>query len=237
MILYEDDYLLALDKPAGMVVHPAYKHPGGTLLDAARALAHDWPPRQRPSIIGRLDKLTSGIVVMAKTADAHASLQRTLASPDARKEYVAIVYGRVEPHVGEIAWPLALDAADRRMVVVDPASGARCVTRFEVLARADAPRVGLSLVRCRLMTGRRHQIRVHLAASGWPIVGDPAYGHPRWNEVAEAAVADALRSFPRQALHAARVAFVHPATREPVEIAAPMPPDMLALLDATGLTG
>jgi 23S rRNA pseudouridine1911/1915/1917 synthase len=109
------------------------------------------------------------------------------------------------------------------------------VTRFERLARVAAPRTGLSLLRCSLRTGRAHQIRVHLAARGWPIVGDPVYGEPRWNHVVDAELAQALRAFPRQALHARRVAFIHPATQERLVVEAPVPRDLADLLTAAGL--
>ena len=114
--------------------------------------------------------------------------------------------------------------------------GAPSLTRFERLARVAAPRAGLSLLRCRLVTGRTHQIRVHLAARGWPIVGDPAYGEPRWSEVGDAALAAALRAFPRQALHAWRVALTHPVTRAPLSLEAPVPRDLEDLLIASGLS-
>lgn len=233
-VLYEDEHLIAVDKPAGMVVHPAYKNPAGTLLDALTARVDGWRATERPSIVGRLDKLTSGLVLIAKTAAAHAALQRTMASAQAEKDYLALVYGRIDADAGVIELPLALDPADRRVVVVSPALGAACTTRFEVVGRADAEAVGLTLLRCRLVTGRRHQIRVHLAASGWPIVGDPAYGQPRWMHVIDPGLASALRSFPRQALHAEHVGFIHPVMRERIDITAPLPSDMEALLRAAG---
>lgn len=234
-VLYEDDWLIAFDKPAGVVVHPAYKNPDRTLLDAVRSRG-GWLPGQRPSIIGRLDKLTSGLVVFAKTADAHAGLQRTMASPNTDKEYLAVVYGNVDVEQGEIDVRLALDPKDRRVVLASATTGASAVTRFERLARVAAPAVGLGLLRCRLVTGRRHQIRVHLASRGWPIVGDPAYGQPRWVDIEDAALAAALRDFPRQALHAHRLAFAHPWTQQRVVITAPLPRDLLELIESTGLT-
>ncbi|MEO8076930.1 MAG: pseudouridine synthase, partial [Acidobacteriota bacterium] len=114
--------------------------------------------------------------------------------------------------------------------------GAPSLTQFERLARVRAPRAGLSLLRCRLMTGRTHQIRVHLASRGWPLVGDPTYGEPRWSLIADPALSAALRAFPRQALHAWRVTVTHPATHEEVRIEAPVPDDIDALLIASGLT-
>jgi 23S rRNA pseudouridine1911/1915/1917 synthase len=187
-ILFEDEWLVAVDKPAGLVVHPTYKNASGTLLDVLRARQ----PDATFSPIGRLDKLTSGIVVVAKSGTVHADLQRTW--PAADKEYLAVVEGRVEPARGEIDLPLGTDPADRRRRIVRP-DGAASVTQYERVVGNG----GRSLLRCRPVTGRRHQIRVHLAARGWPIVGDAVYGQ-------------ALVGFPRHALHACRVAFTHPVT-------------------------
>ncbi len=122
-------------------------------------------------------------------------------------------------------------------VVASVTDGAESLTRFERLARVAAPRAGLSLLRCRLATGRTHQIRVHLAARGWPLVGDPVYGEPRWSEIDDPLLAATLRAFPRQALHAWRVGFTHPVTRARIRIEAPVPPDLETLLDAAGLAG
>jgi 23S rRNA pseudouridine1911/1915/1917 synthase len=234
-VLYEDDQLLAVNKPAGLVVHPTYKHAAATLMNALLWHARAWPAPQRPSLVSRLDKLTSGIIVVAKTARAHADLQRALAANDAEKDYLAIVYGRVNVARGEIDLRLGRDRDDRRRVVASATVGAESLTRFERLARAAAPRVGLSLLRCRLATGRTHQIRVHLSARGWPLVGDPAYGAPRWSEIDDPLLAAALHAFPRQALHAWRVGFTHPVTHARVTIEAPVPPDIAALIDAAGL--
>jgi 23S rRNA pseudouridine1911/1915/1917 synthase len=233
-ILYEDDHLLVVDKPAGVVVHPTYKNKEGTVLDMLPA--RHWTAGTRPSIVGRLDKLTSGIVVIAKSAAVHAAMQREMASTKTEKAYLAIVYGRVEDQRGAIDLRLRYDPRDRRRIVTveernapdDAATaGWRCVTEFERLSSVDT---GLSLLRCQLVTGRRHQIRVHLAARGWPIVGDAQYGEPRWPEGADPALAAALRAFPRQALHAWRVAFDHPATRQRVSIEAPPPRDFEELI-------
>ena len=234
-VLYEDEFLLAIDKPAGMVVHPAYKNASGTAMNALLWRARDWPPETRPSIVGRLDKLTSGVVIVAKTAAMHAALQRAVMANDAEKAYLAIVYGRVNVARGRIDLPLAKDRRSRRTIVTSPEAGAASVTRFERLARVPAPRAGLSLLRCSLRTGRAHQIRVHLAARGWPIVGDPVYGEPRWNQIVDTELAQTLRAFPRQALHATRVAFIHPATQKRLVIDAPVPRDLEDLLTATGL--
>jgi 23S rRNA pseudouridine1911/1915/1917 synthase len=236
-VLYEDDYLLAINKPAGIVVHPTFTHATGTLMNALLGYARGWPSTERPSIVGRLDKLTSGVVVVARSAAAHAKLQRALSSTarstHCAKEYLALVYGRVKAR-GEIDLRLAHSATDRRRIVASATVGAPSLTRFERVACVAAPRIGLSLLRCGLVTGRRHQIRVHLAARGWPIVGDAAYGEPLWSRLVDVRLAAALRAFPRQALHASRVAFIHPMTHEPVLIEAPLPRDFVDLLAATG---
>jgi 23S rRNA pseudouridine1911/1915/1917 synthase len=235
-VLYEDDHLLAVAKPAGMVVHPTYRHAEGTLMNALLWHARQWPSSQRPSIVGRLDKLTSGLVVVAKTAAVHAALQRAMASKGGcapapvQKDYLAVVYGQVKAASGQIALRLRRDPLDRRRVVASATAGAPSLTRFERLARARAPRVGLALLRCRLVTGRMHQIRVHLAARGWPLVGDPKYGESRWKDVADPALAAALRGFPRQALHAWRIALAHPVTRDRLVVEAPIPSDLNVLL-------
>jgi 23S rRNA pseudouridine1911/1915/1917 synthase len=215
-ILYEDEHLVAVNKPAGIVVHPTYKNASGTLLDAVRAYASGWPDHQNATIIGRLDKDTSGIVVAAKTATAHAALQRTWSASDSEKIYLAVVSAVVDRECGRITLPLCIDPADRRRVIVcgPDDAGSAAETRFE---RLDT-RHGLTLLRCRPMTGRRHQIRVHLAACGWPIVGDRVYG-------------EAAAGFRRHALHAWRTAFTHPFTGERRAIEAALPTEFRQLLD------
>jgi 23S rRNA pseudouridine1911/1915/1917 synthase len=235
-VLYEDDHLLALDKPAGVVAHPAYRNTSGTMMNALLWHARGWPATQRPSLVGRLDKLTSGIVIVAKSAGVHAALQRALAPGRAEKDYLAVVYGRVNVARGAIDLRLGRDRGDRRRVVASAEIGAPSLTRFERLARVPAPRTGLALLRCRLVTGRMHQIRVHLAARGWPLVGDPTYGEARWGEIADSTLAATLRAFPRQALHAWRVALTHPVTRDRLIVEAPVPSDLKDLLMASGLS-
>jgi 23S rRNA pseudouridine1911/1915/1917 synthase len=209
-VLYEDDALIAINKPAGIVVHPSYKQLTGTLLNTLL-----WRVRDRgnvqPGILTRLDKDTSGIVIVALTPDVHAAMQRDAAAGMIRKEYLAIVNGAPRPRSGRIREPLARDPDDRRRVTV-MTGGAYSETRYEVLARDRE----LSLVRCELVTGRTHQIRVHLAHKGWPILGDRLYG-------------EADERIARQALHAWRIAFPHPSTRGLIEIEAPLPVDMRRL--------
>jgi 23S rRNA pseudouridine1911/1915/1917 synthase len=153
------------------------------------------------------------------------------------KDYLAVVCGRVRTLRGKIDLRLCRDPNDRRRVIASTTVGAPSVTRFERLAQVPAPSVGVALLKCRLSTGRTHQIRVHLAARGWPIVGDPVYGEPRWSRIADAKVSEVLRTFPRQALHAWRLSFVHPITLERVMVEAPVPDDMRALLRSAGLGG
>ena len=241
-ILFEDDHLLAVDKPAGVVVHPTYKNKTGTVLDALQS--RDWAADRRPSIVGRLDRLTSGIVVVAKGAAMHAALQREMTSASSEKTYLAIVYGCVSEERGTIERSLRFDPRDRRRIIAcdddqtraNEDTGWKCVTEFERVSTVDAPNAGLSLLRCRLVTGRRHQIRVHLAARGWPLVGDAQYGEPRWSQMIDPRLAATLQRFPRQALHASRVAFDHPVTRERVAIEAPLPRDLERLVSDTCLT-
>jgi 23S rRNA pseudouridine1911/1915/1917 synthase len=234
-ILYEDDHLIAVNKPAGIVVHPTYRHSDGTVMNALLWRARGWGDSDRPSIVGRLDKLTSGIVVAAKNASAHAGVQRAVAANGADKQYLALVYGRVRNGRGTIDLALRRDPRDRRRVVASSTTGAPSITRYERLGRARAAPVGLALLKCTLVTGRMHQIRVHLAATGWPIVGDAKYGQPRWRDVGDAVLRDELAAFNRQALHAWRLTIKHPLTGAPLSIEAPLPADLQRLLAATGL--
>ena len=235
-ILYEDNYLLAVDKPAGVVVHPSYRNVAGTIMNALLWHARTWSRGQRPSLVGRLDKGTSGILVVAKTAASHAALQRTMASSATEKDYLVVVYGHVKMARGDIKLRLGTDPMDRRRRVASSTVGAPSLTRFERLARVAAPRAGLSLLRCRLVTGRTHQIRAHLTARNWPPVGDTVYGEPRWTMIVDPMLAATLRAFPRQALHAWRLAFVHPVTNHRVLLEAPLPRDFDGLLTAAGFS-
>ncbi len=210
-VLHEDDALLAVDKPPGLVVHPTYKQTDHTLLNALIWRLRDRPDL-RPSILTRLDKDTSGLVLVALTSAVHATVQRDAAAGLVRKEYVAVVSGTPRPGQGRITLALGRDPDDRRRVVTTPA-GAPSETRYTVAASNGVR----SRLVCELVTGRTHQIRVHLASMGWPIVGDRAYGEPS-------------PEIPRQALHAWRVTLPHPLTREPLTITAPVPSDIAALL-------
>jgi 23S rRNA pseudouridine1911/1915/1917 synthase len=230
-VLFEDETCLAVNKAAGIVIHPAYKHASGTLINALLWRARDWPSGQRPSLLGRLDRDTSGVVVVAKNAAAHAALQRALQSDRAAKEYLAITYGRV-PRRGRVEMLLSRDSTDRRRVAAGSTAGRPSVTTFENLAPL-APG-GVSVVRCRLLTGRMHQIRVHFAARGWPLVGDGTYGTARPAFIADPVLAERLKRFPRQALHAWQVAFDHPVTGARLQIEAPVPEDLQGLMEEIG---
>ena len=252
-ILFEDDHLLLVNKPAGIVVHPSHAQADGTLMNALAWYARTWPvPSEplntraegpqpaRPSIVGRLDKLTSGIVLVAKSAASHARLQRTMANTATEKDYLAMVYGHVREKQGKIDLRLRRDPHDRRRVIASTRVGAPSVTLFERLAQTTTGAMGgralsLALLRCRLVTGRTHQIRVHLAARRWPMVGDPVYGEPHWSMIADPDLSELLRRFPRQALHAWRLAFAHPATGARVQVIAPVPQDLGGLINAMGM--
>ncbi|HEY8019896.1 MAG TPA: RluA family pseudouridine synthase [Thermoanaerobaculia bacterium] len=239
-VLHEDDHLLVIDKPAGLVVHPTAGHPEGTLWNALLFRARLWPPGagRRPSLVHRLDRGTSGVLLVAKSAAVHAALARALRAPSAEKSYLALVHGRARLARGRVALKVGVDPADRRRRLASSTSGRDALTLYERLA--ESPRGPLSLLACRLKTGRTHQIRVHLAALGLPLVGDRVYGEPRHiagllRALADADLAARCRDLPRPALHAWRLAFRHPATREPVAFEAPLPPDLADLFAAAGL--
>jgi 23S rRNA pseudouridine1911/1915/1917 synthase len=234
-ILYEDDCLLAVDKPAGVVVHPSFGHARGTLLNALLWHARDWPVETRPAPVHRLDKHTSGVLLVAKTPAVHAQLTRALGERRVEKDYLAVVAGRVPRARGEIRLGVERDPANRRRMIASPSSARVSVTQYERVASPGGPGAGVSVLRCRLVTGRMHQVRVHLAAAGWPILGDPVYGPPASRRFDDHEVNRAAKALERQALHAWRVAFSHPVTGEPIEIVAPLPDDMRRLLAAAGV--
>jgi 23S rRNA pseudouridine1911/1915/1917 synthase len=215
-ILHEDRDLIVVNKPAGVVVHPTYRQTAGTVLNALL-----WHLRSRrdvkPGILTRLDKDTSGIVAVALSPGAHAAMQRQSTAGRVRKEYLAVVTTTPSPRRGCITLALDRDPSDRRRVVPSP-TGAHSETRYDVLAAS--PRA--SLVRCELVTGRTHQIRVHLSARGWPIAGDRLYG------------GDAA-DIGRQALHAWRLTMPHPVTGAPLFVEAPVPEDIAILLAHAGI--
>jgi 23S rRNA pseudouridine1911/1915/1917 synthase len=243
-VLYEDDDLLAINKPAGIVVHPSYRNTTGTVLNAVLwhmqsrlpSEASGEPggePRDGPSIVQRLDKQTSGIMLVAKRRTVHAAIQRAMYRNELEKDYLAVVVGRPSPARGTIDLALDRDPWDRRRVVVRDRGGQPSVTKYQRLAVSRT--AGVSLVRCRLVTGRTHQIRVHLSARGWPILGDPTYGPRTLPRIEDEKTREVVAGFSRQALHAWRVAFAHPTSGAPLEIVAPLPPDMERVLAITAL--
>ena len=236
-ILHEDQDLIVLDKPAGLVVHPAPGNQDGTLVNALLAHCGDTLPgikgERRPGIVHRLDKETSGVMVVAKTEQALARLSASFAARDLDRHYVAVVWGTPASASGEIAGAIGRDPRDRKRMAVVDRGGKQALTRYET-ARTWFPHA--SLLRCQLATGRTHQIRVHLAAAGHPLIGDPVYLR-RIPAVARALAPEvraALLDFPRQALHAASLGFRHPATGQPLFFERQIPPDMQRLIDALG---
>ncbi len=233
-ILFEDADLLVLDKPAGLVVHPAPGNLDGTLVNALLAHCGDSLPgiggERRPGIVHRLDKDTSGVMVVAKSDLAMAALAAAFASRTMERSYLALCWGIPSPSEGEINGPIGRDPRDRKRMAVVPRGGKAALTRYRV---RNAWGTAAALAVCRLATGRTHQIRVHLAAAGHPIVGDPVYLRriPAAARLLPARQRSLLLDFPRQALHAAVLGFTHPRTRQALRFETPLPPDFQALLD------
>jgi 23S rRNA pseudouridine1911/1915/1917 synthase len=226
-LVYEDADVLVINKPPGLVVHPAAGNPDGTLQNAL--LHHDpgLAALPRAGIVHRLDKDTSGLMMVARSLTAHKRLVAALQAREIRREYLAVVQG-VLTAGGEVEAPIGRHPVDRkRMAVVAGGKAAR--THYRVVERFRAH----TLVRLQLDTGRTHQIRVHMAHIRCPVVGDPVYGgRLRQPRGAGEALRSVLQNFRRQALHAERLAFRHPGSGEPVSWEAPVPPDMQALIDA-----
>jgi 23S rRNA pseudouridine1911/1915/1917 synthase len=236
-IRFEDRHLIVVDKPAGMVVHPAPGNPEGTLVNAL--LAHCGPSLagiggvRRPGIVHRLDKDTSGLLVAAKTEAVQHALSADFAARRIERAYSALVWGVPLPPVGEIAGNIGRSPADRKkMAVVAATRGKPATTRYRVERRFGPPdREVAALVECRLLTGRTHQIRVHLAHAGHALIGDPVYGRRGGRAIARyGAAAAAIFCFPRQALHARVLGFRHPVTGEALSFDSPLPADMAGLL-------
>ncbi|SDO82725.1 ribosomal large subunit pseudouridine synthase D [Halomonas shengliensis] len=225
-VVYEDDQVLVIDKPPGLVVHPAAGNPDGTLLNA---LLHHDPALAavpRAGIVHRLDKDTSGLMVVARTLAAQTALVEQLQARTVSREYDAICVG-VMTAGGTVDAPIGRHPKDRKRQAVT-ASGKPAVTHYRVVERFRAH----THVRCRLETGRTHQIRVHLAHLRYPLVGDPVYGgRLKLPAGASSTLKEILRDFPRQALHARKLAFVHPGSGETVSFRAALPDDLLMLLD------
>ncbi len=232
-ILYEDSTLLVIDKPAGLVVHPAPGNPDLTLVNALIAHCGDSLSGiggvKRPGIVHRLDKDTSGVMVVAKSDTAHRSLSRQFESRTAERAYLALVWGIPMPPSGRIEGNIGRDPRNRqKMAVVGEGRGKPAATRYRVLRRFGET---ASLVECRLESGRTHQVRVHMTSIGHPLVGDPIYGKGSRARIKglPATVVDAMRGFPRQALHARLLGFDHPDTAEHLRFETEMPNDMKEL--------
>jgi 23S rRNA pseudouridine1911/1915/1917 synthase len=228
-VVHEDGDLLIINKPAGLVIHPAAGNPSGTLVNALLHHCRDLSGIggfERPGIVHRLDKDTTGIIVVAKSDRAHLALSIAFRRHTIRKTYLAVCYGT--PKDGKGVIDAAIDRHPRQrheMAVVSEGRPAR--TLYEV----EEEFAGTSMVSCHPVTGRTHQIRVHMAHIGHAIVGDPIYAGRQWRNLTDPRVQAACRGFPRQALHARRIAFEHPVTREEVEFEAPFPPDLEELLE------
>jgi 23S rRNA pseudouridine1911/1915/1917 synthase len=227
-IVHEDGDLLVLNKPSGLVIHPAAGNPSGTLVNALLHHCQDLSGIggvERPGIVHRLDKDTTGIMVVAKTDRAHLGLSIAFRRHTVRKTYLAVCYGTPKNADGVIDAPIDRHPRHRQeMAVVSEGRPARTLYKIE------EELAGTSKVSCRPVTGRTHQIRVHMAHIGHAIVGDPLYAGRQWRNLAETRAQAACRSFPRQALHAWRLAFEHPVTKEEIEFEAPLPDDLEQLL-------
>jgi 23S rRNA pseudouridine1911/1915/1917 synthase len=213
-IAYEDEHLLVVDKPAGLVVHPAAGHATGTLVQGLLDREIAGGDAARPGIVHRLDRDTSGLMVVARSEEAHARLQRLIRSRELERHYAALVVGRPRSRTGRIEAPIGRDRRDPLRHSLDTDKPRDAVTHFEV--RELLPRH--SLLDVSLETGRTHQIRVHLAAIGLPVAGDTVYGRPRELDLE------------RQFLHAARLVFPHPFTEKPVDVESPLPADLTTAL-------
>jgi 23S rRNA pseudouridine1911/1915/1917 synthase len=231
-VLHEDDDLAVLDKPAGLVVHPGAGRTGGTL---AHFLLARWPRLAgvggpgRPGIVHRLDRGTSGALVVALTPAAYQGLSQDFAARRVAKSYLAIVYGVPKSASGRIDTPIGRHPTQRKQMTVR-LDGRPAATAYRALATAR----GLALLDVDLATGRTHQIRVHLRSIRHPLVGDPVYGEARWKAL-PAALHGILRGFPRPALHAWRLSLRHPVSGEPLRVTAPPPADLVALWE--GIAG
>lgn len=224
-ILHEDDHLIVLDKPPGLVVHPAPGHADGTLVNALlfHAELQDGGERQRPGIVHRLDKGTSGVMVVAKTAEAREGLVELFQAHDIERRYLAIAVG-APPDQATYDTLIGRHRVDRKRFTTRTTRGKRAVTHLRLLERLH----GAALVECTLDTGRTHQIRVHLAEHGHPVLGDPVYGRPPRDPELRRVAAE----LGRQALHAAVLGFRHPVTGERVRFATEPPEDFRRALEA-----
>jgi 23S rRNA pseudouridine1911/1915/1917 synthase len=214
-VAYEDEHLIVVDKPAGVVVHPARGHREGTLAQALTGRAAGGEDPWRAGIVHRLDRNTSGLLVVAKNDTVHRGLKEAMARREIRREYLALVEGRPPSRSGTIEAPIGRDRRVRVLMSTDSDSPKDAITHFEIERALPAS----TLLRVRLQTGRTHQIRVHMQAIGHPVCGDREYGHKD------------LYGLERQFLHAARLAFTHPITGDAVDLASPLPVDLVVALE------
>jgi 23S rRNA pseudouridine1911/1915/1917 synthase len=245
-VVYEDADLIVINKPSGMVVHPAVGHPSGTLVNALLAHCDDLSGiggELRPGIVHRLDKETSGLLVAAKNDQAHRHLSQQIETRAAKRTYWAIVYDKPSPPEGAISAPIARHRQQRQMMGVVE-GGREATTHYEVLEAhrigPDTPKKGrtISLVELRLDTGRTHQIRVHMTHIGHPVLGDPLYGRKRrLPQNTPLSLVAALKRLQGQALHARRLSFEHPTTGERLQFEAEPPQDFQDVLDALRKAG
>jgi 23S rRNA pseudouridine1911/1915/1917 synthase len=232
-VLYEDDALIAINKPTGMASHPAPGTRRGTLVAALLhrwSLGEGWPDPQRPGIVHRLDKDTTGVMVVAKTPVALHGLARQFQNRTVSKQYLAVVRGVPRLDSGIVDLAIGRDPQNRKRMQAREGQKREARTRWVVQARFGGARPTSALVECRPETGRTHQIRVHLASLGHPLVGDEIYGSRRVPAGAGSAVREALLGFPRQALHAARLQLHHPGDGRALDFRAPLPPDIEDLI-------
>ena len=226
-LVHQDEDVLVIDKPAGLVVHPGAGNPRGTLVNALLHFDPRLAELPRAGIVHRLDKDTSGLMVVSRSLRAHASLIEQLSGREVHRQYVAVVVGPMIAG-GTVKAPIGRHATDRiRQAVVKEGQGREAITHYRVRERFRAH----TLVECRLETGRTHQIRVHMAYAKHPLVGDPLYGGSfKLPKAATPALAEALRTFKRQALHAEKLEFVHPISGQSMSFQSPVPADMQALV-------
>ncbi|MCU0372823.1 MAG: RluA family pseudouridine synthase [Ignavibacteria bacterium] len=240
-IRYEDNYLLIVNKPAGMVTHPAYKNYSGTLVNAVMYYASgkndtlsNMNGFERAGIVHRLDKDTSGLLVIAKDEVTHSKLSELFMRHDIEREYNAVIWGHLKQKSGIIESRLARDKSDRKKVAIlkdDETGGKNAITLYDVIEEYEF----LSLIRLKLRTGRTHQIRVHLSGKGHPVFGDETYGGRVPKSVnltsnMKARINNLLELMPRQALHARLLGFVHPRTRDIVHIESELPADIMSVI-------
>ena len=213
-VVYEDSDVIVINKPVGLVVHPAPGHPDGTLVNALLYHCGDSLSgingQLRPGIVHRIDRDTSGLIIVAKNDKAHLALAEQLQDHSLARVYEAVVHGNFREDEGTVDAPIGRHPIDRKKMAIDRKDGRRAVTHWTVLGRYN----GFTHIQCRLETGRTHQIRVHMASIGHPLVGDPVYGGAR----------KSLPGLVGQALHARKLKFIHPSTQQLTEVECPLPP-------------